>query len=102
MNDLFTFCTPTCKNFYLTLAFNGRSARMLVRRWRLNDEVERRPISHEGFVAGKASRLFLSGVLPEEGSPPPSSTPDILNHSPGPPPGHLPLDGEFEPWIPPR
>ena len=26
---------------------------------------------------GNPTELFLSGVLPEEGSPPPSSTPDI-------------------------
>src|SRR5687767_5409865 len=30
------------------------------------------------------SELFLSGVLPEEGSPPPSSTPDIIQQSRGP------------------
>jgi hypothetical protein len=34
-------------------------------------------MSHEGSDGGKLSELFLSGVFPEEGSPPPSSTPDI-------------------------
>ena len=34
--------------------------------------------SQDGFVELTPSELFLSGVLPEEGSPPPSSTPDII------------------------
>ena len=35
--------------------------------------------SQEGSVGEKPAELFLSGVFPEEGSPPPSSTPDNLN-----------------------
>ena len=30
-----------------------------------------------GSAGGKLAELLLSGVLPEEGSPPPSSTPDF-------------------------
>jgi hypothetical protein len=35
-------------------------------------------LSHDGSNAEQALELFLSGVFPEEGSPPPSSTPDII------------------------
>jgi hypothetical protein len=34
-------------------------------------------MSQDGSSAEQVLELFLSGVLPEEGSPPPSSTPDI-------------------------
>jgi hypothetical protein len=43
--------------------------------------------------------LFLSGVLPEEGSPPPSSTPDTkLLYRPS-PPGDAPPQGRLNRGI---
>ncbi len=60
-------------------------------------------MSQEGSDAEDVSELFLSGVLPEEGSPPLLlQTPDIKLTPGSPHPGFSPLRGEPRPRSPHR